>query len=57
MGERRGDGGRVVVLAGPLVLGPLGDDVHGVVTSGWAPVSVHCGLKPGPTVRTVHLGC
>ena len=37
----------VIVLGGPLVLGPLDDDVHGVVTSGWAPfyVTVLCSLR------------
>ena len=49
--------GMVLVLGSPLVLGPLEGGVHGVVTSGWAPFYVHCGLEPGPTVRTVRLGC
>ena len=48
--------GMVLVLGSPLVLDPLEGGVHGVVTSGWAPLYVHCGLEPGPTVRTVCLG-
>ena len=48
--------GMVIVLGSPLVLGPLADDVLGVVTSGWAPCIYHCGLEPRPTVRTVRLG-
>ena len=41
--------GMVLVLGSPLVLGPpilgpLEGGVHGVVTSGWAPFYVHCGL-------------
>ena len=28
--------GKVIIVGSPLVLGPLADDVLGVVTSGWA---------------------
>ena len=50
--------GEVIIVSSPLVLGPLTDDVLGVITSGWAPLCFTVAQSPyqHSTVRTVPLG-